>query len=256
MHSMPKKLPVTLQMYTVRDDAARDLAGTLARVAEIGYVGVEIAGYAGATAEEYRALLDTNGLRAIGTHVGFDALRGDTARVIEDARLFGYQHVTVPWIGSPYADSVDGLRRLGSELAALSGALTDAGLTLCYHNHAFEFERREEGVIGFDALFDAAAGAVQVEMDTFWVKKGGEDPAAYLRKYAGRVPLAHLKDMSPEGEFRPVGEGTIDYVGSLLPAAEDADVLYYIVEQDSCATATPLESVRISFENLKRWGVA
>ena len=253
---MPKKLPVTLQMYTVRDDAARDLAGTIAEVARIGYAGVEIAGYAGATAEQYKALLDANGLRAIGTHVGFDQLKTDAARVIDEAKLFGYRHVTVPYIGAPYNASVDGLRRLGAELADAAGAFADAGLVLCYHNHAFEFERKEGDVVGFDALFDAAAGKVQVELDTFWVKKGGYDPAAYLRKYAGRVPLVHLKDMSEDGEFRPVGTGTIDYVGSLLPAAEDAGAEFYIVEQDSCATATPLESIAISYNNLKAWGVA
>lgn len=252
---MAVSFPVNLQMYTLRDDAARDLPGTLAEVARIGYAGVELAGYAGATAAQYKALLDDNGLRAVGAHVGIDAVRLEPARVVDEARLFGIEYVTVPWIGAPYAESVDGLRRLGAELAELSEPFAAAGLVLCYHNHAFEFERRDGDVVGFDALFDAAGGKVQAEMDTFWVKKGGFDPSEYLRRYAGRVPLVHLKDMSEDGEFRPVGEGTIDYVGALLPAAADAGARHYIVEQDSCSTGTPLESVARSFANLKSWGV-
>lgn len=250
---MSHPIPVCLQMYTVRDDAQRDLAQTLATVAEIGYYGVEVAGYAGKTAAEYQALLDQNGLKAIGAHVGFDQVKNQTAQVIEEAQLFGYSYVIVPWIGKPYTESAAGYRQLGEELTAAAATLATAGLTLCYHNHAFEFELSENGELGFDLLF-ASAPAVQVELDTFWVKKGGQDIPTYLRKYAGRVPLVHLKDMDAEGGFAPVGEGTVDYA-ALFAAAEAGGAQYYIVEQDSCkAPLVPLDSIRISFENLKKLG--
>lgn len=253
---MPKKIPVLLQMYTVRDDAQADLAATLATVAETGYAGVELAGYAGKTAAEYKKLLDDNGLRAYSAHVGIDQVRDNPAQVIEDAQLFGFEYVVVPWIGSPYVDSFAGFQQVGQLLAEAAPTFAEAGLTLGYHNHAFEFEKSENGVNGFDALFTAGGEKVAVEMDTFWVKKGGFDPAEYLAKYTNRVPLVHLKDMDSEGNFAPVGTGTINYVDSLLPAAEAAGVKFYIVEQDSCqAPLVPLESIRISMENLKRWGV-
>lgn len=250
---MSHPIPVCLQMYTVRDDANSDLAGTLATVAEIGYFGVEIAGYAGKTAEEYKALLDANGLTAIGAHVGFDSVKNDTAQVIAEAKLFGYSYVIIPWISKPYTESIAGYQQLGAELSDLATTLGEAGLTLCYHNHAFEFELSEDGQFGYDALF-AAAPAVQVEMDTFWVKKGGQDIAHYLTKYTGRVPLVHLKDMDTDGGFAPVGAGTVDYP-ALFAAAEAAGAKYYIVEQDSCkAPLVPLESIRISFKNLQKLG--
>ena len=250
---MSNPIPVCLQMYTVRDDAQSDLAGTLATVAEIGYYGVEIAGYAGKTAVEYKTLLDQNGLKAIGAHVGFDLVKNETAQVIADAQLFGYKYVIVPWIGKPYTESMDGFRQLGAELTEAATTLATAGLTLCYHNHAFEFDLSENGEFGFDLLF-ASAPTVQVELDTFWVKKGGQDIATYLRKYAGHVPLVHLKDMDAEGGFAPVGAGTVDYP-ALFAAAEAGGARYYIVEQDSCkAPLVPLESIRISFENLKKLG--
>ena len=253
---MPSKIPVCLQMYTVRDDAQADLAATLSTVGKLGYAGVELAGYAGHSAAEYKKLLDDNGLRAIGQHVGFDLVKNSLSQVIDEAKLFGYDYVMVPWIGAPYTDSMDGYRKLGAELKEASVALRAAGLTLGYHNHAFEFEKSEDGVFGFDAIFDSAGPEVVTEMDTFWVVKGGQNPAAYLEKYAGRVPIIHLKDMDAEGGFAPVGEGTIDYTGSLLPAAEKAGVQFYVVEQDSCKPPlVPLESIRLSIENLKSWGL-
>ena len=253
---MPSKIPVCLQMYTVRDDAQADLAATLSTVGALGYAGVEIAGYADHTAAEYKKLLDDNGLTAVGAHVGFDLVKNSLSQVIDEAKLFGYDYVMVPWIGAPYTDSMDGYRKLGSELKEASVKLKEAGLTLGYHNHAFEFEKSEDGVFGFDAIFDSAGPEVAVEMDTFWVVKGGQNPAAYLEKYAGRVPIIHLKDMDAEGHFAPVGEGEIDYTGALLPAAEKAGVQFYVVEQDSCkAPLVPLESIRLSIQNLKGWGL-
>ncbi len=243
-------------MYTVRDDAQADLAGTLETVAKVGYVGVELAGYAGASAAEYKKILDDNGLKAISAHVGIDQVRDSPAQVIDDAKLFGFEYVIVPWIGSPYVDSLAGFQQVGQLLAAAAPTFAVAGITLGYHNHAFEFEKSEGDLNGFDALFAAAGPSVCVEMDTFWVKKGGFEPAEYLKKYTGRTPLIHLKDMDADGNFAPVGAGTIDYLGSLLPAAEAAGVKYYIVEQDSCqAPLTPLESMKQSFASLKTWGV-
>jgi sugar phosphate isomerase/epimerase len=247
------KIPVCLQMYTVRDDAQRDLDATLARVAELGYAGVELAGYAGKTAQEYKALLDTHGLRAVGAHVGVDLVTGNPEQVISEAKLFGYDYVIVPWIGKPYTESLEGYRKLGEELAAVAPQYADAGLTLCYHNHAFEFELSEGEQTGLDVLF-AAAPTLQAELDTFWVKKGGKDIPEYLRRLAGRVPLVHLKDMDASGSFAPVGTGTVDYP-ALFAAAESAGVRFFMVEQDSCQEPlTPLESIQTSIANLRAWG--
>jgi len=253
---MSVSFPVNLQLYTLRDELAADLEGTLAAVGTIGYAGVELAGLHGRTAAEFKALLDANGLAAVGMHVGFDALRENPQAVVDDALVFGVGHVVVPWIGAPWSESVSGLSDLGAELARLSAPLTAAGLVLCYHNHAFEFERAEGDTVGFDALFEAAGPDVAVELDTYWVRKGGYDPSAYLARYAGRVPLVHLKDMGEDGGFRPVGDGVIDYVGDLLPAVARAGVRHCIVEQDSCSTASPLESAARSYRHLKDWGFA
>jgi sugar phosphate isomerase/epimerase len=256
---MPDKLPITLQMYTVRDDAARDFAATAETIAKIGYVGVELAGYGSAkTAEAAKQILDTNGLMVAGMHVGLDLLETDLPKVIQDAVMLGAEFVVCPYLVEDRRKSVDDYRRLGSILNGIGARLRDSELQLCYHNHAFEFDKFGGDVYGFDALFaEADPELVKVEMDTFWVKKAGEDPAAYLRKYPGRVPIVHLKDMTA-GEnptFAEVGEGIIDYP-PLFEAAQVAGTLYYVVEQDRCENHPPLESVRISFENLKKMGMA
>ena len=253
---MAEKIPVGLQMYTVRDDAQRDFAGTVKTVAEIGYAGVELAGYAGHTASEVKKILDDNGLAVFGGHVGLDQIKANPQQVIDEYTAFGAKYVIVPYIGNEWRGSIADYTRLGAALGEVGATLKDAGLTLCYHNHDFEFNKFGGDVFGYDALFAGAdASVLQAEMDTFWVKKAGQDPVAYLAKYTGRVPLVHLKDMTPEGEFAPVGEGTIDYT-ALCGAAEAAGAKYFLVEQDQCKTHTPLESVRISFETLKRLGKA
>ena len=256
---MPDKLPITLQMYTVRDDAARDFAATAETLAQIGYAGVELAGYGSAkTAEAVRSILDDNGLMVAGMHVSLDVLENDLSKAIEEALMVGSEFISCPFLGADRRQSLDDYKRLGAILNDIGARLKESEIQLCYHNHDFEFEKFGGDVSGFDALFAAAdKELVKVEMDTYWVKRAGEDPAAYLRKYAGRVPLVHLKDMTP-GEnptFAEVGEGIIDYP-SLFEAAKVGGALYYVVEQDRCEKHAPLESVRISFENLKKMGMA
>ena len=253
---MPEKRPVCLQLYTVRDDAARDFAGTLARVAEIGYAGVEIAGYGSAqNAVAARQILDDNGLFACGAHVSLDDMETDLNKVIEEAQLMGYEYVSVPYLADNRREAVDAYRALGEELNTIGQTLKDAGIQLCYHNHDFEFNKFGGDTYGFDALFAAAdPDLLMVEMDTFWVKKAGESPAEYVRKYKNRVPLVHLKDMTLDGKFAEVGEGIVDYA-ELLAACETSGVRFYIVEQDKTFNHEPLESVRISFENLTKMGV-
>ena len=253
---MPDQIPVSLQMYTLRDDAARDFAGTIAQVAKIGYSGVEIAGYGNAKgANVVKQMLDDNGLTVTGAHVGLDALENDFGKAVEDVLTLGSEYVIVPYLAAERRATMDGYRQLAMILNEIGAKLRDSDLTLCYHNHDFEFQTFGGDVTGFDTLFGATdAEVVKVELDTFWVKKAGLDPVVVMHKYAGRVPLIHLKDMTPEGDFAEVGEGTMDF-GAIFAAASVAGAEVYVVEQDQCKNHAPLESVRISFENLKRMGV-
>ncbi len=247
------KAPVALQMYTLRDDTGKDFVGTLRKVAEIGYAGVEFAGYGGLGADEMKKLLAELNLRPAGAHIG---LGGDLSRDVDYSLAIGNRYLTV----SALPEEMRGERSAwlrGAEALNKAGAeLKRNGLQLCYHNHAFEFEK-VDGEYAYDLLVGATdPGVVMLEPDVFWLQYGGVNPVDYIRKYADRIALLHLKDMAPgpERAFAEVGEGVLDW-DAIFQAAEKTPVQWFIVEQDICRRPA-LESVRISLENLKKRGIA
>ena len=251
------QIPVALQLYTVRDVAAEDFVGTVRQVADMGYAGVELAGETGGMSPaELKSFLDDLGLKRAGSHTGLDLLEGDLQKVIDDNLAVGNPWVVCPWMPEERRQDADGWRKAAEALTEIGGKVKAAGLQLCYHNHSFEFEQFE-GQTGFDIFYEAAdPELVMAEIDTYWVQHGGEDPAATIRRFAGRCPLVHLKDMTddPEPTFTEVGNGILDFQ-AIFAASVEAGADWYIVEQDRC-DGPSIESARISLENLKKWGVA
>jgi sugar phosphate isomerase/epimerase len=248
------KIPVALQMYTVRDQLKEDFEGTFRKVAQIGYAGVEFAGTGDRTASELKKFLNDLGLKLAGSHVGWAALESDLNRVIEDNLTLGNPYVVCPSVPQDRRGSADGYRETARKLSQIGEACKRQGIQLCYHNHSFEFQKLD-GKYALDILYEASDPRfLQAEIDTYWVRHGGEDPAAYIRKYAGRSPLIHLKDMEPGQErfFAEVGEGILDFK-AIFEAAETGGAAWYIVEQDRCRR-NPIDSARLSFENLKKMG--
>jgi sugar phosphate isomerase/epimerase len=245
--------PVALQMYTVRDDAARDFTGTLQKVARTGYGGVELAGTGGMSASQLRDRLDDLGLQIAGSHVGLQSLEEDLEAALDYNSELGNPRVVCPWLPVERRTE-EGYRALTETLNRVGTACRARGMELCYHNHDFEFESFN-GQTGFDILFGSTdPELVKIELDTFWAVKGGFDAAELIRKYSGRIPLIHLKDMTADESrtFAEVGEGTMDWP-SIFAAGDAAGAAWYIVEQDKCARP-PMESIRISLENLRKMG--
>ena len=250
-------IPLALQLYTVRDLASNDFPGTLERVAGIGYDGVEIAGVTGGMdAPDLKMLLDDLGLKVCGSHTGLDQLENDLDSVVEFNKTLGNEHVVVPYLGEDRRQGAQGWRETAAAMNAVGSRLKDVGLTLCYHNHSFEFQQFD-GQFGLDIFYEACdPNLVQAELDTYWVQHGKQDPVAYIRKYAGRVPLVHLKDMSAGDNptFAEVGTGIMDFDG-IVRAAQEAGTKWFIVEQDT-TPGNPMVSARISFQNIKERGWA
>lgn len=245
------KIPVGLQLYTVRDETAKDFIGTLQRVAKIGYTGVEFAGYGNLAASEMKMVLDDLGLRPSGSHVGLDMLETSLNAVLDYQLAIGNPYIAIPWAT---AASAEEWRALATRIVPIGQACAKLGIALCYHNHAGEFERYDDET-ALDLLYASVDPRyLKAELDLYWVQKGGADPAAYIRRYASRVPLLHVKDMAADGSFAEVGTGTLDWK-AIFAAAPLAGVEWYIVEQDSCQRP-PLEAVEISFRNLKAMGIA
>lgn len=225
-------LGLGLQLYTVRDALGKDLDGTLAALAAAGYRHLESAGYAGKSAQEFKAALDKHGLHVASMHVPINMIRDNTAQVLADAKLFGAQWVVCPWMDEKER-TAEGYRRVGQALAKVAEQWKGENVGVAYHNHDFEFKTVDGGKTGLDTLFEAAGPDVKSELDIYWATFAGQDPLAIARAHPGRITLAHAKDAgpAPKHEMTDVGQGTIDF-RTILPRLKAGGLQYAFVEHD------------------------
>jgi sugar phosphate isomerase/epimerase len=241
---------LSVQLYTLRDPMAQDLAGTLSQVRTIGLEYVELAGLGGRSADEWKTLLDQLGLKVSGAHIGADAWTNDFDGTLAECKTLGIETAIVPWMG-PEA-GVDGWDQVGKSLEPIAAKVKEAGIRFAYHNHAHEFEG--DGLDKFYAATDPEL--VLAELDLAWVHIGGQDPAAYLRKMGKRAPLVHLKDYDPneKPQWRPAGTGVLDF-DSILAACDELGVEYGAIELDE-SPGDPIDAVRQSYEFFKSKGLS
>ena len=276
------RLPIALQLFSVRDDMEADFAGTLKRVKELGYDGVEFAGLYGNSATQVKALCEQLGLVPVSAHVPFADMLADPEGVIATYSEIGCRQIVLPYLTEEYRPGSDGFVEL-IEYAKKWGALCKAhGLKLAYHNHDLEFVKVGDAY-ALDVLYsEVPADRLESQLDTCWVFVGGEDPVAYVKKYAGREYTVHLKDfwMRPDNEkaqkneqlyqligiddgkqveaeadsnfcFRPLGYG-LQNVPAIIDAAQQAGAEWLVVEQDSPSMGkTPMECADMSIRYLK-----
>lgn len=242
------KLPFAIQLYTVRDHMERDAPGTLEKVKAAGYDYVELAGLAGRTAPEFKELLKRAGLTAISAHVSVDDLWKDVAPTVAMLNVFGIKYCAISW----NASDREGWLANAKVLDSIGGKLHAAGIQFCYHNHAHEFAKFG-GEYALDLLYaNTKPENLAAQIDVYWVQYGNEDPVSYIKKYAGRCPLLHIKDMTA-GEprtFAEVGKGILD-MPAVIAAGKAAGAKWFIVEQDTCA-GDSLDSARISAEYMAK----
>ena len=223
--------PAGIQLYTLRSLMRTDFEGTLAALAEMGYREVEFAGTFGRSGAQVKAILDRLGLRAPAQHVGLDAFQTDAARVLEEAAAMGNQYVIVAWIPADMRRTLREWRQTAEQFNRIGAAAAAAGIQFGYHNHDYEFTP-VEGRIPFDVLLEETdRDRVRYELDLFWIAKGGQDPAAYLERHAGRFQLTHVKDMAADGSMVDPGAGVMDFA-RLLPLAWEKGVRHYFIEHD------------------------
>lgn len=271
-----KKFPVALQLYSVRDNMAEDFEGTLKKVKELGYEGVEFAGLFEKSAEEVKNLVDTIGLTPISAHVPYADMVEDAEKVLSDYAKIGCKFVVIPYMTEEYRPGAEKFDELIANIKVIGAKAKELGMTLLYHNHDFEFVKIGDEY-GLDVLYASVdADIFKTELDTCWVNVGGENPAEYILKYSGRSPVVHLKDFVINGEqkgslykligiddeeessdseegfaFRPVGYGCQDFA-AILDASEKAGAEWVVVEQDEATMGkTPLESAEMSRNYLK-----
>ena len=242
---------IGLQLYTVRSALERDFEGALDRVAAIGYREVEFAGYFGKTPHDVWAALEKRGLAAPSAHVPFEALKGNWRGALEDALVIGHRYVVVPWLPPAERRSLDGYKRVARLFNRAGAVARDLGLQFAYHNHDFEFARLG-GRVPYDVLLaETDPKLVALELDLYWITKGGGKPLAYFARYPGRFHMVHVKDMDKTRArgFADVGRGVIDFKKIFARSAQ-AGIKHYFVEHDQ--PADPFASIEASFNYLKR----
>ena len=246
-------LPIALQLFTIRDALQKDFEGSLKQIAEIGYQNVELAGLGDRTPEQAKQLFDSLGLQPIAAHENLKRCTEDLDATIAQAKLLGYDLVVCPVLGQDQR-TAEGFREAARLLSEAAAKARDQGITIGYHNHAFEFEPQPDGSTGMQILTDEGKG-LAFELDLYWVAKGGQDPFKWMRKLAGRMPLVHVKDMTraPENTFAEVGTGVLDLRGMVAEAAQHG-VRHLVVEQDrNWIDDDPIKSAKVSYDNLSTW---
>jgi sugar phosphate isomerase/epimerase len=240
---------ISLQLYTVREETARDMPGTLRKISAIGYPAVEFAGYGGLTPQDLKTVLDDLALRTSGVHVPLTAWETNPETVLADMQALDCAHAILP--SAPPERRTDEVTtaRLAEDLNRWGELCRREAVAFSYHNHDFEF-----APLGTTTMWDVLVREtdpelVGLELDLYWVKFAGTDPEATLRDVADRVSLVHLKDMAPDDTLSdlPVGEGTLPWT-TLLEAADAAGVEWFIAEQDNPKDA--LEDVKTSLQHL------
>jgi sugar phosphate isomerase/epimerase len=233
-----KKLPLGIQLYTVRDLLAKDFEGTLAQVGAAGYKEVEFAGYYKRTPAQVRDALAKAGLTAPSSHIPLPKDDDAWKQALADANAIGHQWVVIPWLDPALRKTPDDWKRHAERLDHLGGLTKDAGLKFAYHNHDFELAQNAAGSGTYlDLLLTQTdPNLVSYEMDVYWVTKGGGDPLAYLAKYPHRFAMLHLKDATaaPEQKMVDVGSGVIDW-RTVLTSARAQGATHAFVEHDKPA---------------------
>ncbi len=251
------RISIGLQLYSLRNDCKTDLPGTLAAVGRMGFQGVEWFGWGGyfdRTPKELRKLLDDNNLKTCSDHIHVDALQGDRfERTLELYQTLGNKLVTLSDLTGIRGDrrSAQYWLDAAKQLNELADKLKPFGLRLGMHNHTAEFVKVEDGRVPWEILFDNTDKQFAQQLHIGGVLAGGQDPALYLKRYAGRTMSMHMVDWAAGKKGLLLGEGEVKW-GQIFELAETVGgTEWYIVEQESYPFP-PLESVEKSLANLRR----
>ncbi|MGM0924296.1 MAG: sugar phosphate isomerase/epimerase family protein [Bacillota bacterium] len=245
-------IPVALQMFTLREESSKDFTGTLKKVAELGYEGVEFAGYYDLSTPELKAVIDDLGLRAAASHVPLIDLEADLTAVIDNQHRLGSNKIVCPYL-PPERRTEEDYRELIRLLNQFGKTCSEEGITLCYHNHDFELNKLSDGRTALETIFEETNPEwVKAEFDIYWLTKAGQNPLDWMKRYTNRTPLIHLKDMTNDEKqfFAELGTGRID-IESVIKKGDEAKVEWWVVEQDR-SNLTPLKSIEISMNYLKK----
>lgn len=245
---------IGLQLFSIREDCARDLPGTLKAVAGMGYEGVEFAGYYGRSAQELRELLGKFGLEPAGTHIGIDALRDlNIDETVRFSRELGLKYLIVPWLPEDMRNSREAWLKTARFFNLVAERLKREGMFAGYHNHTEEF-RRFDGETGWEIFAKATVPEVVLQLDVGNAMHGGvtmDQILDFIRRFPGRTKTIHLKEFSRRDPTAILGEGEVRWAELLSVCMKVGGTEWFIVEQESYKYP-PLKCVELCLKNLQK----
>ena len=248
------KVKIAVQLYSVRNDCAKDFYSTLKEVAKIGYEGVEFAGYYEKSAQEIKKMLDDLNLKVAGTHIRIDTLLGDELKkTIEFNRIIGNKYLIVPGLPEEMRSSKEKWIETAKLFNKISEEVRKEGMYVGYHNHTFEFQEID-GEYPWDTFFKNTASEVIMQLDTGNAMKGGvksDELIEIIRRYPKRAITVHLKEFSSKNDKAILGEGEVKWKEFLKVCNKIGNTDWYIIEQESYAYP-PIECIKKCYENLKQ----
>lgn len=244
----------SVQLFTFMAEMAQDAAGTLEKVKELGFDGVELAGYGNLDADTFRRKVEELGLEVSSAHVPLDQWRNDADTVLKELKAMNCSYVAIPYLDDEEQHET-GYQNLITLMKELAPKVKAYGMTLCYHHHDFELQHTmADGRSALKAILeDTAEAGVLPEFDVYWLKKAGENPLDWVKAYKDQLKVIHMKDMTTDGKafFAELGTGGVDVKG-LLDELQSSSLDWLIVEQDQ-TTKTPYESMKESMTFLNRY---
>jgi len=243
--------PVSVQLYSVRDEAAKDFIGVLKKIAGFGYQGVEFAGLHGHSPTEIRKVLDDLGLVASSAHVGLPT-RENVGEMLDTARMLGYSMMITGKGGDDFK-TLDAIGRAADAFQS-AAVLLPKGVRLGYHNHWWEFDR-VDGRLGLDLFLERAPGIFS-QLDVYWASNfGAVDVVKFLADHKKRTPSLHIKDgpLVRDQPHTAVGKGKMN-IPAIVKAADPKTLKWLVVELDDCATDM-MTAVKESYEYLTKQGL-
>jgi sugar phosphate isomerase/epimerase len=227
--------PISVQLYSLREEVAVDFPAVLARLGAKGYAGVELAGFGGLTVAQLSDALSRAGLMLSSAHVGY-ARPDEFAAALDEHQALGCDTAVVPAMRADGFEDLDAVHETADRINRLVDIASERGMTLGYHNHWWELARMPDDRPALLHLFEQLAPEVVAEVDVYWAQVGGSDPVELVAALGSRVALLHVKDGpadEPPSPMVAVGDGAVDIAGVLAAAP---DVRWHVVELDRCAT--------------------
>ncbi len=246
-----KTIPVGLQLYSVRNECAKDFPATVAAVAKMGYQGVEFAGYYDYSAKDLRKLLDDNGLKCCGTHTQLDTLLGDAfEKTVEYNQTIGNKYLIVPWLAEEKRRTVQDWISLAGLFNELADKAKPHGMLVGYHNHTFEYQPLE-GQLPWDVFAQHTQPEVILQFDSGNAGEGGAETVPFLKKYPGRSVTIHIKEFSKTNKKAILGEGDVPWHEVLHICETIGGTEWYIIEEEK-DVYPPLQCVEMCLNNFKK----